>query len=1264
MPFFDWIKEYVLCTHVPAWKRAIKAEGSWDPRLFELPRALDPRFLPRKGDHISTKSELDLIFSLWTPGRAWIVRAVLLDSSYALLSIAGVQLLRTTLAIIERPELSQLGLFFRSLGMGAPLLEPRAEGLLWCLLLFVVGGLSALARSHGTRCNVTGATLIDSAGVMAVFSRVLRLPPAVRRTESTGSLQEKVWRDVNDAGSAACYVSDSFATPIRLILFIVTLFSLVGAAGIAALLAILGAIGLSSSLGGRLRRAGKALRDRRSERVSLVTQTVGAIRVVKAFVLEKVFRERLQTERRIEVGIVRRVMSLEAALAVMNIASRVLVCLATFGAYTLLGHELSPSVVFTTLFVLKGIEGELTMINDIIKNLSRVRSSGARLLPLMRAVPVEPHPLLAEGERPGVALLFEGYTARYDDGEAPCLGRIDLEVARGEAVAVVGAVGSGKSSLFLALQNLLVTEGGRLAWGSVGGRRPRLGSASQDPFIMNASLGENISFGSGLAGAGELEAIVEACALASDVRAFERGLDTEIGENGLNLSGGQKARVQLARLAAQDPEVVLLDDPLSAVDHHTELELLDRLIFGLWKDRTRIVATHRLGALDRFDRVLFLREGRIVALGSHEELLEDCGEYADFVSHHAAIEGETGPTVAARAASAAASAVEAGSSTEDAEGKIGITVDETTKVSKGRRPAILVLLGNLMEETGLGRPLFIALLASAVSLWAVFRLLPDSWLAVWSGERGATFLGLLLAPLLGTSNSNLLIYVILSLGLLVCDAALSIGWMFLMTRLSTRIHDRMLGSLLGSPTRFFDSTPSGRIVNRFSIDLGEVDSTLGSSGILFLRASLEIGISTLFCLLLVPASAVLFPPVILLFLLLNSVNLPLSQAQRKFGATKVGTVLSLIKEGASGAQAIRAHDRTDYFEDLLRERLAANSSVEVARMATRTWYGIRTETLPALLLAGTAALVLAFRSSGGTAVAAVAGLALVYAQSVGAGIGRIMWSFNQCEISFVSYERCKEYTSLPAETPVVAPAALPAAAAWPTEGRVEFREVSLRYAEGLPQVLKGISFAVEGGMHAGIVGRTGCGKSTLFQALLRFVNIEAGGILIDGVDIASIPLERLRAAIAYIPQDPVLFVGTLRANLDPHGRKPDAAIAEALARAGLGRLLATADTGKDGRPGPWEGLDLLVQGSGDNLSRGERQLICLARAFLLGARIILLDEATANVDVVTDSAIQRILEEECRGLTVLTVAHRLGTLKGARRIVELSAGRVVSVGDR
>ncbi|MBN1242359.1 MAG: ATP-binding cassette domain-containing protein [Spirochaetales bacterium] len=631
--------ERVLLVNVPAWKRAIAASGAWDPSLSALPSGLDVRLTAWRDAHLDARSELALIFSMWKPGRAWITRAVVLDSSYALLSVALVRLLETALALIERPGTGVLAAWLETTGLArlvAPPpggFDPLREGLFWSFLILLVGALSALARSHATRCNVTGATFIQGVSVPAFFSRVLALPPEIRRAESSGSLQEKVWRDVTDASFAACYVSDAFATPIRLVLFTVTLFQLVGASGIAALLAIALAIGISSALGRALRHRTRELRDRRSERVNLVTRTVQAVRVVKAFVLEAFFRGRIQEQRRVEMGLVRRVMSLEAGLAVMNIASRVLVALATFGAYTLLGNELTPSIVFTTLFVLKGIESELSMINDIIRNVSRVRSSGARLLPLARAKGVGALPSIDEAEAPGAALAFEGYTARHDDAEAPCLRNLELRVARGEAVAVVGPVGCGKSSLFKALRNQLVTVAGRVATvrpEGRDGREPRLGWASQDPFVMNASLRDNVAFGAE-PDAAALERIIDACALRADLEAMPSGLDTEIGENGLNLSGGQKARVQLARVAAQEPDLVLLDDPLSAVDHHTEAELLERLVFGLWKETTRVVATHRLGSLGRFDRVVYMVDGAIAAAGSHEELLASSPDYAAFV---------------------------------------------------------------------------------------------------------------------------------------------------------------------------------------------------------------------------------------------------------------------------------------------------------------------------------------------------------------------------------------------------------------------------------------------------------------------------------------------------------------------------------------------------------------------------------------------------------------------------------------------------------
>ncbi len=1246
---------------VSGWARALRERGDWDPSLYGLPESFKPKPEKASGSLYGGSSELGLVMALWKPGLSWIAKAVVLDSLYALLSVAGVHILKALLSLIESPAgrpaaaASLLASIFPGLGSGG-----TGLGFALSAAMLIAGMAGALCRSHATRCNVSGARIILGKTVLDMFDKVIQLSPAARRGESSGSLQEKIWRDSSDASFAACYVSDCFATPIRLALFSASLVALVGGVGAVSIAAILVSIAMSSLLGRKLRHATRELRERRSVRVNLLTQVVCAVRVVKAFVLEGVFAKRLQDERARETRSLRRVMTIEAGLQVMNIASRILVCIATFGAYALAGGTLSPSLVFTTLFVLRGIEHELVMINEISRNVSRVRSSGARLLPIVKAEGMRPVPATAPE---GAALAFRRFSARYDDGNEPCLEDIDLVVRRGEALAVVGPVGAGKTSLFQAALNQLVVEGGSCSLGSVGnGSMPRLGYAPQDPFIMNATLRENIDFG---AGAADLASCVRDCVLEEDMDAFPGGLDAEVGENGLSLSGGQRARVQLARLAAQDPELLLLDDPVSAVDGHTEELLLERLLFGRWRGKTRCVITHRLGALARFDRVAFMRGGTIRALGSHEKLLASCPEYAAFVAHHAEVEGyaegvgrsaapscaDGNPEPAGASPAGGLTAASPGASAgappggPRGEGSGRITEDESTALKKRRAPAVFTLVAGMAGESGVRPAAFALACALGLVLWAAFRLLPDSWLAVWSGRDAQSPLGLLLSPLLGGDGRNLGVYALLSAGLLFCDAGFSIAWMFAITRLSTRMHARMLDALLASPLRFFDATPSGRIVNRFANDLGEVDATLGSSGLSFLRSTLEIGLSALFCAFLVPASAILYPPALALFVLLNRVNLPVGTALQKRSSALAGKVLSLIKEGATGSVAIRSLGRREHFRALLAGRIAEHTEAEMARMWLRTWYGIRAEMIPSLLVAGTAAIVFASGSSGGH-VAAIAGLALTYAQSVGSGIGGIMRSYNSCEIAFVGYERCAEYAGLPPQPLLDRGPAHASDAPWPVAGALRFEGVRLRYAGGLPLVLKGLSLEIPAGSHVGIIGRTGCGKSTLFQALLRFVQPEGGRILVDGVDIATIPLPRLRRAIAYIPQDPVLFPGSLRDNLDPRGERGDGELVEALGRAGL------ADYA---RP---EALSSEVQGAGENLSRGQRQLICLARAFLVRARVVLIDEATASVDVATDTLVQKVIARECAGITVLAVAHRLGTLRCADLIVELEDGRV------
>jgi ABC-type multidrug transport system fused ATPase/permease subunit len=400
-----------------------------------------------------------------------------------------------------------------------------------------------------------------------------------------------------------------------------------------------------------------------------------------------------------------------------------------------------------------------------------------------------------------------------------------------------------------------------------------------------------------------------------------------------------------------------------------------------------------------------------------------------------------------------------------------------------------------------------------------------------------------------------------------------------------------------------------------------------------------------------PATIVVIVPVICLFVRVQSMYRRCAREAQRIYSISRSPRFAHFKETMNGLAVIRGLHKGGHFTEEFFKVVAHNQRDFHGMVSLNRWFSVRVPLVGSLVSLGVAAGVV-LAAHGGTLGAGVAGLVLIYAMRFWESLNWAVRSFAEVESRMTSVERLRTYGRIEQEPEILLdkPNALPDET-WPLAGTIEFRDVVARYAEHLPDVLKGVSFRIPGGAKAGIIGRTGSGKSTAFQALFRFIEARSGAILIDGKDIRGIPLARLRRSIAIIPQDPTLFRGRLRDNLDRFAQHSDEALWRALERAHLKTFAA-------GLPG---GLEAEVKENGHNFSQGQRQLMCLARALLVDARIIVMDEATASVDVETDALIQETIRRECRDRTVLIIAHRLGTVEDCDLVIDLEDGRTKRV---
>nr|QST14989.1 ABCC5 protein [Diaphanosoma celebensis] len=856
---------------------------------------------------------------------------------------------------------------------------------------------------------------------------------------------------------------------------------------------------------------------------------------------------------------------------------------------------------------------------------------------------------------------------------------INFLVPKGRLVGVCGSVGAGKSSLLSAILSQMDLTRGTV---SIDGA---FAYVSQQAWIMNCSVKENILFGEAF-DAKKYYNTIWACALNDDLTALPAGDETEIGERGINLSGGQRQRVAMARALYANKDIYLLDDPLSAVDAHVGQHIFDHCIRSALRVKTVIFVTHQLQYLSRCDEVVFMDEGHILDQGEHNELMNRNGQYATliaaFMKEHAGqgseedsveSETETFNSIANGAAAKSPRKLSRSTSkrTESVSSNGAVSADPSGGVASVDGALQNVAVGRLIEDEkvevgsvpfstyliymqyagGYLLALFVFLafvvnIASTVfSSWWLAHWLNDGSLNVTMEVNGAnvTYKSVNAHPDLEYYQTVYGLFI-----LIIIVSSLFRGFLFMKVslRASSILHNRLFVQIFRSPMKFFDTTPIGRILNIFSRDLDETDSRLPSSAENLIQNFLIICSSISLVVLVFPwFLAAIFVLALAFFFVCRVFRCAIRDLKRLENVSR-SPIYSHVATSVNGLNTIHAFGKEREFLTKFMILFDENASTFFLFNCSMRWLAVRLDLLTVCGMAVTAGLVVALH---GVVPAAFAGLALAFSGQLAGTLQYTVRLANETEARFISVQRMHTYfQTLEAEGPAIVENRRPQEN-WPRHGAIRFSNVKMRYRTNLPLVLKGISFDIEPGEKIGIVGRTGSGKSSLGVALFRLVELSSGSIKIDGVNIAEIGLEDLRSKLSIIPQDPVLFIGTIRYNLDPFNQYTDVAIWEALDRTNMKDKIRFL---------PLQ-LDSSVVENGDNFSVGERQLLCMARALLRHSKILLLDEATAAIDTQTDALVQETLREAFKDCTILTIAHRLNTVMQCDRILVLQDGKVV-----
>uniref|UniRef100_A0A8C3WJS4 ABC-type glutathione-S-conjugate transporter n=1 Tax=Catagonus wagneri TaxID=51154 RepID=A0A8C3WJS4_9CETA len=1020
----------------------------------------------------------------------------------------------------------------------------------------------------------------------------------------------------------------------------------------------------------------------KDSRIKLMSEILNGIKVLKLYAWEPSFLKQVEGIRQKELQLIRQVAYLHAVSTFIWVCTPFLVTLITLGMYVSVdkNNVLDAEKAFVSVSLFNILKMPLNMLPQLISNLAQTSVSLKRIQHFLSQDELDPQCVERKTITPGYAITVNSGTFTWAQDLPPILHSLDIQVPKGALVAVVGPVGCGKSSLVSALLGEMEKLEGKVYMkGSVA-------YVPQQAWIQNCTLQENVLFGQALDPKRYQQAL-EACALLADLEVLPGGDQTEIGEKGINLSGGQRQRISLARAVYSNADIFLLDDPLSAVDAHVAKHIFDQVIGpeGVLAGKTRLLVTHGISFLPQTDFIIVLADGQVSEVGTYTALLQRNGCFASFLRNYAPDESKEPQEADSRTAledrddeevlliedtlsnhtdmtdsepvtyevqkqfmrqlSAMSSEGEGQSRPvprrrlgaaekvgQETEAKPSRVLTQEEKAETGT--VKMSVFWDYAKAVGLCTSLFICLLYGGQSAAAIGA---NVWLSAWTDEAASN----------GQQNNTshrLGVYAALGIlqGLLVMLSAITmaVGGV----QAARLLHQALLHNKMRSPQSFFDTTPSGRILNRFSKDIYVIDEILAPT-ILVLLNSFYNSISTLVVIVSsTPLFAVVILPLALLYFFVQRVYVATSRQLKRLESVSRSPIYSHFSETVNGSSVIRAYGRIQDFEATNNAKVDTNQKSCYPYIASNRWLGIQVEFVGNCVVLFAALFAVTGRDS---LSPGLVGLSVSYSLQVTLALNWMIRMVSDLESNIVAVERVKEYSKTETEAPWVVEGSRPPAG-WPPQGEVEFRNYSVRYRPGLELVLKNLSLRVRGGEKVGIVGRTGAGKSSLTLCLFRILEAAEGEIRIDGLNVADIGLHDLRSQLTIIPQEPILFSGTLRMNLDPFGAYSEEDMWRALELSHLHSFVSSQPAG----------LDFQCSEGGENLSVGQRQLVCLARALLRKSRILVLDEATAAIDLETDNLIQATIRTQFEACTVLTIAHRLNTIMDYTRVLVLDKGTI------
>jgi len=1207
--------------------------------------------------------------------------------------------------------------------------ESLWKGYLYMILLVGINMMVTIINSQHFKDQQLIGIRIQSAISCALFKKSFQLTSQSRKEMSMGETVNLMSIDTQKISDVIINLNLLWSGPLTVVLSLYFLWGYLGPSALAGLVVMILIIPVNTWIGSEIKKYQTLIMKNKDSRMKTMNEVVDGMKVLKLYAWEPSFAQQISDIRQDEDQELKKMARHSATQNFIFNSTPFFAALASFASFVLSSPDniLDAKTAFVSVTFFNLIRQPLNQLPNFITQIISAQVSLNRLNSYLNAQELNSDNVTHFDNKDGIAVRIMKGNFSWGQESGTVLSNINLSVIKGDLIAIVGHVGSGKSSLLSTMIGDMEKTGLDTKVNLVG----KISYVPQHAWMQNASLQNNVTFGN-IFKEDKYKKILEACALTHDLDMLPNRDQTEIGEKGINLSGGQKQRVSMARAVYNDSDIYLLDDPLSAVDAHVGQHLFEKVIGeeGLLKNKTRILVTHSVKYLPKVDKIYVLKNGEISEEGSYKELLEEGKEFANFLTHYIKEEEnkvlgkdietlslvkfdlerklwsskgmdkeynrrssrhslnagckmapkdkdfqptteDSSPSDSDNLEEIKMDKLEASDERQYNQNELAPLIpnkkDDTSNTQKnhvcdkvcdktitfkGLRGKGDLMTSEAVETKSVNKKVYYTYFKTVgqkiILLIFVLNILTQGlsigtniWLSKWSDDSGAATeqmrdLYLSIYGLLGSMSA-----------LVTCLAVLvtAIGGL----TASSVLHNQMVTSVLRAPISFFDTTPKGRVINRFAKDVDCIDRSIP----LTFNALLKLGMNVIGTVAIISSTNSIFLVVLIpltaLYWLLQRFYVRTSRQLRRLQSSTRSPIYSWFGETVAGLSTIKAYGATDRFFHDFQDKVDINQSCTKPNILCNRWLAIRLEMLGNLIVLFAALFAILGRDS---LSPGVVGLSLCYAMQVTTTMNFLIRQIGQIESNMVSVERVLEYqTDLPQEA--AWKTKHEPSSNWPNRGEVIFKSVETRYRDGLDLVLKDLNLHIPAGKKVGVVGRTGAGKTSLTLSLFRIMEFVSGWIEIDGVDIRSIGLGTLRSNLTIIPQDPVLFSGTLRHNLDPFGEKSDMDLWRALELAHLSEYVRTLT----------QGLDYSVSEGGGNLSVGQRQLVCLARALLRKTRILVLDEATAAIDLETDDCIQATIRKEFSENTIITIAHRINTIMDSDKIVLLSDGRIVEEGS-